>query len=333
MQPMRACADAWRTRTGVTVAWSARSLTSFGDQPLEEVAPGYDLVVIDHPFCGTAARTGVLRPLDELLDEATLAALAADSVGPSHASYEYDGHQWGLATDGACQVSAVRAVEPPATWEQALELARAEAGRVALPLSPPHAISSFLTLSRGRFAEREPAHAAYELLAELHALGPHEATEWEPPDALARLAAGELVYVPLTYGYVTYDCRFADVPGVAGAVLGGAGLAVTSASAHPREAAEFASWASGAEAQTEHVLPNGGQPGSRTAWLAAKSPFFRDTIATMEQAWVRPRDPWWPSFQLEGGRVLTESLREGRAAAATLDALDSVHHHCIRRYR
>jgi multiple sugar transport system substrate-binding protein len=332
MRPMHACSEAWQRRTGISITWDLRSLTSFGDQPLEELVHDYDLVVIDYPFAGAASASGVLRPLDELLDPETLEALAADSVGPSHDSYRYEGHQWGLATDAACHVSATQGRDPPRTWEDAFELARAERGRVALPLSPPHAISSFLTLCRGRFTERDVAEPAFELLAELHALGPREATDWEPPETLARLEAGELVYVPLTYGYVTYRCRFADVPGVAGSVLGGAGLAVTSASAHPDEAAAFAAWASGADAQAEYVVPNGGQPGSRSAWLGAAHPFFRDTLATLEQAWIRPRDPWWPPFQLEGGRVLTEALRARRSSGPTLDALDSVRERCVRRY-
>lgn len=74
----------------------------------------------------------------------------ADVVGASHSSYTYAGHQWGLATDAACQVAAVRVdlleAGPPATWDEVLELARAQPGRVALPLAPGHAISSFLTL-------------------------------------------------------------------------------------------------------------------------------------------------------------------------------------------
>jgi multiple sugar transport system substrate-binding protein len=332
MDPLRACGEAWRERTGVTIEWSTRSLTSFGDQPLEEVVAGFDLVMIDYPFSGTGATKGLLLPLDELVDGDTLDALAADSVGLSHASYRYDGHQWGLATDAACHVSAVHGIEPPRTWAEALEVARAELERVALPLSPPHAISSFLTLCRGQFDDREAAAPAYELLAELHELGPAEATGWEPPETLARLEAGDLVYVPLTYGYAVYRCRFADVPGVAGAILGGAGLAVIATSEHAEDAAAFAAWASGAEAQAAFVVPNGGQPGSRTAWLAAEHPFFRDTLATIEQAWARPNDPWWPTFQLRGGELLRDALRARRPADETLDALDAVHRECVARY-
>jgi multiple sugar transport system substrate-binding protein len=327
LDPLRAMGAAWEERHGVEIEWSARSLTSFGDQPLEEVVGGFDLVMIDYPFAGTGATKGLLLPLDELVEPETLAALAADSVGPSHDSYRYDGHQWGFATDAACHVQAVQGVEPPESWDEALALARTS--RAALPLSPAHSLSSFMTLCRGRFEDRSAAAQAFEMLTELHALGPQEAVDWEPPETLALLEAGALDYVPLTYGYKLYRCRFADVPGVTGAILGGAGLAVIAGTSHPEEAAAFAAWASGAEAQTAYVAQNGGQPGSRTAWLAAADPFFADTLATIEQAWPRPNDPWWPPFQVRGGELLTEALRARRPADETLDALAEIHRDCV----
>ena len=167
--------------TGVEIAWEARSLEAFGDQPLEEAAAGYDLIVIDHPFCGRAAATRCLTPLDELLDRSALDELRAGAVGPSHDSYDYAGHQWGLATDAACQVAAVRDDlldgEPaPATWDDVLELARRRPGAVALPLSPPHAISSWLSISAAHgaepFADASVSEAATATLAELARLGP-----------------------------------------------------------------------------------------------------------------------------------------------------------------
>ena len=53
--PMRACSEAWeRLHPEVELVWQNRSLTAFGDEPLEEIAHRYDLIMIDHPFCGTA---------------------------------------------------------------------------------------------------------------------------------------------------------------------------------------------------------------------------------------------------------------------------------------
>ncbi len=359
---MRACADAWRETQGVDVLWDFRSLEAFGDQPLEQVAPDYDLLVVDHPFCGTAAATGCLAALDELVDPETLSTLADDAVGPSHMSYSFMGHQWAFATDAACQVAAFRpdllGAPFPASWDGVLELARARPGRVALPLAPAHAISSFLSLCANHGAapatgeslfDEETGTWAVSLLAELASLGPAEAISWEPPDALARLTApDELDCVPLTYGFVTYSrsedlaypCRFTDLPsaglGAVGAVLGGAGLAVSSTSRYPSDAAAFAAWASGAEAQRTLVAPAGGQPGSRSAWLdadldARAGGFFSGTLATIEASWVRPRDAWWPAFQREAGHLLTTALAERASAVRTFTELDSLYRDCIRR--
>ena len=88
------------------------------------------------------------------------------------------------------------------------------------------------------------------------------------------------------------------------------------ATAHPAEAAAFAAWASGAEAQHDIVARAGGQPGHRSAWddpeldaLAGR--FYSGTRASIEAAWVRPRDGWWPAFQLDAGRLLTDNLLDG----------------------
>jgi len=362
---MRACTEAWALlHPEVELIWQNRSLTAFGDEPLEEVAHRYDLIMIDHPFCGTAEATGTLAPLDDLLGPDLLATLAADSVGASHASYSFHGRQWALATDAACQVAAVRddvleGVPAPETWDDVRALARTQPGRVAVPLAPAQAMCAFLTLcanagspaaeGSARLVEPEVGLAAVELLDELYRLGPAEALEWEQPDVLGRLTAGdELVYVPLVFGFVTYaktdrvstPCRFLDLPsagaGPVGGILGGAGLAVSATSEHPEEAAAFAAFASGADAQRTLVGPAGGQPGSRTAWTdpeldSASGGFFSGTTATIEQAWVRPRERWWPAFQLEGGRLLNRGFAAAEQPRRLLEALDSLFLDCIRR--
>ena len=111
---------------------------------------------------------------------------------------------------------------------------------------------------------------------------------------------------------------------------------MSATSAHAEQAAAFAAFASGAEAQRTLVGPVGGQPGSRTAWNApeldaAANGFFSGTLATIEQAWVRPRAHWWPAFQLEGGRLLNRGLAAGAEPAALLAALDERYRDCIAR--
>ena len=125
----------------LSIAWQKRSLQQFADAPLAELAALFDLMVIDHPSIGEAARHNLLLALDEHLPVAFLADQAANSVGGSHSSYSYDGHQYALAIDAATPVSGycpdlLRRVdaEPPATWVELLALARR--GLVAVPAIP-----------------------------------------------------------------------------------------------------------------------------------------------------------------------------------------------------
>ena len=114
----------------VEVRWEKRSLQEFADYPVEKLAETFDLLVIDHPFSGYAAAHPVLLPLDEHLSTDFLAEQARESVGKSHESYYYGGHQWALAIDAATPVSCWRpdlaeryGVSIPETWEELLSLA------------------------------------------------------------------------------------------------------------------------------------------------------------------------------------------------------------------
>ena len=127
LAPMQATAAAWEREHGVRVEWTARSLHAIGAQPIEELAAHYDLLVVDHPFAGVAARTGLVLALDQHLPPAFLKEQAAQSVGLSHPSYHYEGHQWALAIDAAAQVSSYRpellerlGAAVPRTWDLSL---------------------------------------------------------------------------------------------------------------------------------------------------------------------------------------------------------------------
>src|SRR5579884_67441 len=116
----------------VTIHWQKRSLQAFADYPLEKLVSDYDLVVIDHPAVGSVAENRLLVPLDECMPEGFLADLAENSVGRSHESYYYAGHQWALAIDAAAPICGYRpdlfaqhGIALPRDWEELLELARA----------------------------------------------------------------------------------------------------------------------------------------------------------------------------------------------------------------
>jgi len=81
--PMVATAQRYgELHSGFEITWEKRSLQEFADRPLGQLADRYDLLVIDHPWVGFAARTGWLLPLDEHLPAPFLDEQATQSVGP-----------------------------------------------------------------------------------------------------------------------------------------------------------------------------------------------------------------------------------------------------------
>ena len=343
-RPLAACSEAWARLTGEAFVVETRSLASFGDDT--PGADGHDIVLIDHPHVGRAAADGAILPLDELLDDGVLAALAADSAGPSHASYAHHGRHWAVAVDAACQALAVNEralgdMPVPASWDDVLSLATAHPERVAVPLQPAHAISALLSLlaAQGelsfgpRLASAPALDWAATTLATLAAGGPRDAFGWEPPETLERLADGQLICVPLVYLYVGYDVRWHDAPAAApgqapGSILGGVGAAVLAGTEQPAAAARLAAWLGSSEVQRRFVLTSGGQPATRSAWVAEDGdPALRAVLRTLEASGVRPRGAWWPEFQRASGELLAAGLAAARAPGVLASDLDRLYHH------
>lgn len=138
----------------IRIDWEIRSLQEFADSPIERLAKRYDLLVIDHPFSGHAAAEEILAPIDEWIDKEFLEEQRAQSVGSSHSSYLYGGHQWALAIDAATPISGWRPdllernhAQPPKIWKELLALA--EQGLVALPAIPVDSLMHFYMLCTG----------------------------------------------------------------------------------------------------------------------------------------------------------------------------------------
>lgn len=341
VSPVRAAAAAWEQQHGTTITVTARPLAAFNDQPISDIARAADLLFIDHPMVGRVARETALIPLDRLLDPSNLEALRADSIGGSHDSYSWDGSQWAIAVDAACQVAAVDDsrlddCDVPRRWHDVVTLARSVRGSVALPLYPSDAILSLLSISADlRSTDELWAEEAVEVLVELVQLVDQRSLQLNPPgllDLMSSTSADVPVYAPLLFGYTNYQrpdargrrLRFCQPPSAGerpSAVLGGAGLAVSASSNQPDEAAAFAAWMAGADIQRTVVLGNDGQPASRSVWLDPAADdvvggFFSGTRATIESSYLRPRAAWWPAYQEAAGLRLTEALRRGDVASA-----------------
>lgn len=363
--PLAAVSAEWSARSGLAVEWDARPLKDFEDQPLEELASRYDLLLIDYPFVEVAATSGLIVPVNDWVDARYLADQAAHSVGPSYASYTWAGKQWALAIDAACQVSAVRADlwrtsalgSLPVTWTQVATLAaetRCAAHRVAVPLNPNHAYCAFLAVGfalAGPGFWREGAgfarSAAVESLEFLRTLARdlHEMSSASDPIAISERMADtdEVLYVPLMFGYSTYAragsrrhvLRFGNAPrgpsGAIGSVLGGVGIAVTAPSRAREQAADLARTLASGPVQADLYTRAGGQPGHAAAWTshaadAQVGGFFSATLDTMRQAFLRPRLTGHREFQPRAGALVHDCISGITTARDCLGDLERLMH-------
>jgi multiple sugar transport system substrate-binding protein len=323
---------------GVEVHWEYRSLQAFADAPLAELTARYDLLVIDHPHVPLAAEEGLLARLDGVGFDDQLATLAEQSVGDSHASYAYQGHQYGLASDAAAHVAVYRPdllSDPPRTWDAVLELAAA--GQVLWPAKPIDAFSTLLTLTAnagapanaesGRFLAEDDALSALDLMHRLTSYVPERNLADNPILVAEQLSTSDdWSYAPLLFGYTNYSrvgfrpgrLKYIDMPRLgtsgAGSLLAGAGIAVSATASDLDAARAFALWLASADVQRGVYFDAGGQPGNAAAWederLNAETwDFFTGTRATLEGAYTRPQLPGFIEFQDTAAPLVNAALR------------------------
>ncbi|BDZ54093.1 type 2 periplasmic-binding domain-containing protein [Agromyces marinus] len=338
------------------IEWHVHSLEGFESSPIEELAERYDVIVLDHPHLGDALAGDAIRPLDEVFEASFLDEVRAGAVGPSTASYTLDGRFWALPLDAATQV-AVRVPElvpdAPTTWGEVRELAAT--APVALSLAGPHAFLSFastcvaLGAEAGIVPATEPGAGlvdravgaeAFALMAELAARMPEGAADLNPIGLLERMRRDrDIAYIPLVYGYVNYASgpgalRFDDAPaatagGRRGSTIGGTGIAITTRCRPDADLVAHLAGLLDPEVQRTFIPGHAGQPGLRSAWIddavnAASGAFYRATLETIDDAWVRPRVPRYIRFQSEASAILRDALLAPGAARAdaALDDLD-----------
>jgi len=355
--PMVACSRSFLDKTGVKIEWEKRSLQDFETFPVEELARQFDLIVIDHPHVGQITHEKCLLPLDVAGREGERRALASGSVGRSYPSYTWQGRQWAFPIDAATQVQAWRPdlqAAPPANWTEVLELARA--GKVLIPMRPPHSLMSFYTLcgnlgrpctveGRDELIDLEAGIQVFDMLRQIAALVDPACFTMDPIAVLERMAAPETktVVSPLIYGYVSYSMtnfrpgliRFGDIApagksGPVGSALGGTGIAVSAFCENPDKAIDFAYWIASGDIQTSDYAHAGGQPGHAQAWEdaavnRATAEFYCATRATLDAAWVRPRHDGYMGFQQAASDRLNEGLLQRQSARAVVGDINRLY--------
>lgn len=356
--PLPVTAEAYSAaHPDVRITWEKRTLRDFAEMSLPQLALRYDLIVLDHPWIGGCVAAGSLLPLDNLLNADFLADQAGNSVGQSHASYTFNGQQWALAVDAASQVSAYRpdlleryGADVPRNWDEVFALAaRLPRGMVSTPLMHVDCFPTFFSLcanageqafTSGEIAvSRATGRHVLKMMRALAEAGHAESLSWNPPQILDWMSStDEIAYSPLLFGYSNYArpgyrdhrVRFTTIPGVTGAILGGAGLAISTTCAHPEAAADYAAFVTSGAVQRGMYFDHGGQPGHRAAWLdarvnAASDDFFTDTLPTLDGAAVRPRFDGWIGVQDAACAILYRFLTNGDDPERVLDALDDAY--------
>lgn len=326
----------------VEIIWDKRSLQEFADYPLEKLTTKYDMLIIDHPWVGCAAAAGSVLPLDDYLSEEYLTEQMRNSVGASHQSYHYKGHQWALAIDAATPVASYRPdlfekneVTVPDTWQEVIGLAGK--GRIAVPSIPIDLLMNYymFCIAHGnepfredeRIVDDETGLSALDIMKELWSLVDKRMFNYNPI-AMAELMSStdDFWYCPFAYGYSNYSrkgyaknllsytdlVRFREDERLC-STLGGTGIAISSFTKNKNWSTRFASWVVSAEIQSTLYVANGGQPGHRDAWLNETSNyycknFFSNTLATLDRAFLRPRYNGYLHFQDRAGILLYEYL-------------------------
>lgn len=350
LKPLLAAAQKFKiVRPEVTIQWDARSLSDFEIYPLDQLASKYDFIMIDHPHIGTAYAQNLLTPLDEWIPKPFIEELSKNSVGFSHESYFWEGHQWALAADAAAQFSAYRedvltelGIKAPKTWTEVFKLSEALKDKyaIAIPFVPIHAYSSFFSMcsqlserkfwSNGEYLDKEPGIKALKHLERVLDLSHIDSFNMDPINLLDKMSSeNEIVYCPLVYGYSTYSqagyseniIKFNEMPSDTGkpegSMIGGVGLSISSKCEHKDVAAEFLMMTMSEEFQKGTFADNCGQPGHRMAWLNEKvneksNNFYKDTLQTMDFGSMRPRFNGYIDFQEKAGRMIRNFIKHKR---------------------
>jgi multiple sugar transport system substrate-binding protein len=353
--PMVACSALWQGKTGVEITWEKRSLQDFESFPVDELAAAYDLIVIDHPHVGQITRENCLLPLDDEEFQADIAEIAAGTVGRSYPSYNWQGRQWAFPIDAATQVQAYRPDRmsgPITDLEEIISLAAD--GKAILPMRPPHSLMTFYTLAAHlgfpcrvegpELIANENGEVVLDWMARLISRMDSSCDQMDPIAVLDLMGQANCRYdvSPFIYGYVSYSVAefrparvaFADIPVIAGrapdgTALGGTGIAVSAKTRAPDEAKAFARWISSGAVQAGPYAGSNGQPGHSDAWVSnvvntRTLDFYRNTRATLEGAFVRPRHDGYMAFQQQASELITGGLRSGTRHTTLVDRLNQL---------
>lgn len=361
-QPLLVISENWKTKSNVELRWDIRTLKDFGDYPIELLIGIYDLIILDHPYVGSAAANKLLLPLEEYLPDSFLNIQQKQSVGAGFDSYWYNGHCWALPIDAAAQVAAYRKdLINSIGWElpdktvklndAAQELPKKYS--IGIPLCPTDMWCVFLTLcaqyTHGNvFVEDdhidlEAGEWALEQILSWKPFIYRASFHMNPIEMLEYMSKeDDILYIPFIFGYTNYARKgwrkklihFCNVPKYEltgkSSLLGGAGLAISANTNCLKECLDFMQLVLSVDIQKHDYFRNGGQPAHLSAWLDEQnnkdcSCFFLDTLKTINDAFVRPRHPGFNQFQEKAADYIYENVINNSPAGKVIQKLNVIY--------
>jgi multiple sugar transport system substrate-binding protein len=342
----------------IEVRWKKRSLQEFADYPIEKLTYDFDLLIIDHPWVGCAAKSKCVLPLEKELSPTYLQDQADNSVGASHFSYQYQGSQWALAVDAAAPSASYRQdlfeknnVSVPQTWFDVIDLAKE--GKVAVPAIPIDILMNFYTFciaqgtepfqNKTEIIDEATGTAAIETMKELYSRIDKEMFACNPIAVAEYMSStDDYWYCPFSYAYSNYSRK-----GYAAHLLqythpvsfnekqlkttiGGTGLAVSAFSKNREAAIDFAAMVASGECQRTMYVQHGGQPAHQSAWTDEEANrltnnFFKKLLPVMQNGYLRPRYNGYLHFQDLAGIPLHQCLLQNGNPRAALTDMNTIY--------
>jgi len=347
---------------GVEVVWQKRTLQEFADFPIEELTNDYDLLIIDHPWVGCAVAKECVLPLDQYISKQYLENQLQNTVGASHLSYFYKGHQWALAIDAATPAASYRAdllrqnhTAVPSDWSDLIYLTKK--GKVAAPAIPIDLLMNFymFSIAHGQepfqseeeIVDAETGVQALETMREFYSLLDKKMFRCNP------IAVAELMtqtddywYCPFAYGYSNYSregyakniLQYTELVEYKGrrlrSTIGGTGIAVSAYSKHRDWAIKFVEEIGSEKCQSSFYVQHGGQPGHKAAWVSKdvnclSNDFFKNLLPVMERGYLRPRYNGYLYFQDRAGEPLHHYLLHGGDPLQVLKKMNHFYHQSL----
>ncbi|TCD28300.1 extracellular solute-binding protein [Pedobacter psychrodurus] len=340
----------------VHITWEKRSLQQFADFSIQELAERFDLLVIDHPWAGFAAKTKSIVPLDFYLSDEYLKDQEENSVGQSYESYTYDDHLWALPIDAATPVAASRpdllaekGLQLPKSFDDLLSLANS--GLVAFAGIPIDVLMNFYTLccsfgedpcqNDEEVVSAETGVKVLKMYRELASKMDKANFDRNPIQVYeAMTLSDEIVYCPFAYGYSNYsrngyarkNLHFHDMISLDGktnlrSTLGGTGLAISAKCDELEMAAKYVEFVGSPACQATLFFESGGQPGYLAAWKNEEvnrqsQNYFLNTLPALQRAFLRPRYHGSMYFQDHAGDVVRDYLMKGGDEIQVLTAIN-----------